>query len=672
MIACSALLHHKSLETILEPKHRRNISPSTRSVQITGLAFLDSELAGGAAMAPVFGLKTLNLPGCQRLLAPAIEWIAAGCTLLQALDVCGCVNTTPEGVELLAASSPALKQLGIKGCVGLGDAALSFVASCGASLQRLEMSDIPQTPAGIVGKFLRNCSSLEYLDISGLTQIDRSSFSGLRSGARGTGQGVLARADDRHLSHLCHDNNVGAFPHRVAPQDATNGSSRVLVQPAMVAGNGGLRHLRVAKMLRLPRLDDVSIVALANASPHLQELLLSDSPLVTGTCLGPLSALCPLLKSLQFNRCRAASDEPAIVGALPHLINLQHLGVAHEGWGAGAVDAGFAVRESSVPSASTTGNSRAPFGGGRGLGDDGPLHADGCTHGESCTAGVLTALARYCPRLMSLGFEGHAELSFIETHAPPGAFPCLQELRLTDCSGVDDSGLAVLLRACPRVSTLLLERTRVSQKILLQSSVLLPFVEVFRSVPSSTGESAPSRRTKNDSVNVHTPAMPNRSLTTAYPLPSPASVLPRDCFSLRSDCHTASSNSCGGLMARPTMVSTTKPKPRTAPHSGNDPHVDDARAVGFRPLEHAELHLAAAAVFARFGVEQFAVRRLVRAMRHFRHRRLQRRLAAARRICRALRSYHFMSSKRHPDQVWYCRICPKPLCTGCGVLFRQR
>lgn len=76
-----------------------------------------------------------------------------------------------------------------------------------------------------------------------------------------------------------------------------------------------------------------------------------------------------------------------------------------------------------------------------------------------------------------------------------------------------------------------------------------------------------------------------------------------------------------------------------------------AGAVGLRPSQHAELHLAAEAVRIRLEKEHEAARRIVRAVRHFTHRRLQHRILAAIKICRAMLGHNFKTNRRHPDQV---------------------
>ncbi|CAM9974126.1 unnamed protein product, partial [Hapterophycus canaliculatus] len=80
-------------------------------------------------------------------------------------------------------------------------------------------------------------------------------------------------------------------------------------------------------MLRLPSLDDAGIVQLGNACPDLEELMVSDSPLVTGACLAPLAFLCPRLRSLGLDRCSAASDEAALATACEGLPDLESLGI---------------------------------------------------------------------------------------------------------------------------------------------------------------------------------------------------------------------------------------------------------------------------------------------------------------------------------------------------------
>lgn len=463
------------------------------------------ELAGGAATTPVYDLKRLELQNCRQLSAPATEWIAASCTSLHSLNVHGCASASPEGIELLAASPPALENLDIAGCARMTNTALSFIAEHGASLRHLDISDIPGASAVIVGKFLRICKILQSFDISGLTSVNRSSFHGLSVG-RDTDTGLktdsctgLRRTEDRHRRHHTDHNGEDICVRELQRSAASPGH-------APASTEAGLQHLRVARMLRLPNLDDASVTSLAEACPRLQGLFLSDSPMVTGACLEPLSALCPLIQTLALDRCGAASDEVALIAALQQLHDLRDLRAAREGFGAGTCGSattngrGRNVKssESYIKSHLPRMDTRAPFGAGSvgrlGLDVEAvPTGASRSTGGEvaprgdSLTGNVLVSIARYCAKLTRLGLEGHEKLAVaVGAQAlPPGALPCLREMRLEGCSGIDDRGLEVLLAACPCMRTLSVLGSGISQQALAQASATRPFVEVLPPPPPS-------------------------------------------------------------------------------------------------------------------------------------------------------------------------------------------
>eukprot|EP00903_Cladosiphon_okamuranus_P017842 g16420.t1 len=554
--------------------------------EVTGRAFLGDTYPGGVATAPVRGLKRLDLPDCPRLNPSAVEWIAAGCTDLHSLVVSGCISTRPEGVELLAASHPDLLRLGVAGCEGLGrSTALAFVAQrSGSYLRYLDISDNPCTAAADVGKLLRSCRRLETVDLSGLTKVDHSSFQGLGGGRPYTlpnGQIIT----DRNNSNF----SGGGSGETGGEKGGTT---------ARAHGPPGLPHLRVVRMLRLPGLDDASLVLFADACPGLEELLLSDSPKVTGASLTPVATLCPLLRSLGLDRCSAASDEASIADTCRLLPALESLGLGidrdHNGncdqnlTGSGHPDDG-STRGSGGGQASNSHASsrRAPYGG--------VLDASSASCASSVTGNrshntcsdhppftgkmLLAAASSSCTRLQTLGLEGHKHVSFSSGQCPPGAFPSLTELRLAGCAGVDDGGLVVVLEACPR-----------------GSSINTVVVKPGTTEGASTG-----------TITV---------IGTGIQFSS-------------SSC---SSSNHGGSK-RGVMVS------------------ERAMATGLRPAMHHQLHLAAAAVFSRFDKEQRALETLGRSLRHFRDRRAGILMSSARAICRSMLAYRFRTSNGQPDKV---------------------
>lgn len=488
--------------------------------QVTGRAFLDMELAGGAATTPVFELKRLELQNCRRLSAPATEWIAASCASLHSLNVHGCASTSPEGIELLAASPPALENLDIAGCARMNNMSLSFIAEHGASLRHLDISDIPGASAMVVGKLLRICKILQSFDISGLTSVNRSSFHGLS---------VKSDIDTELKTDSCMDlrQTKNRRHNRHHPEhDGENACVRELQRSAASPGHApastevGLQHLRVARMLRLPNLDDASVTSLAEACPSLQGLFLSDSPMVTGACLEPLSALCPLIQTLALDRCGAASDEAALIAALQQLHDLRDLRAAREGFGTdtrGTVTTTGRNRNVQSPGSSIAPrlprmDTRAPFGAGSvgRLGVDVEAVPTGVSNitgrevaprGDSLTGDIFVSIARYCVKLTRLGLEGHGKMTVaVGAQAlPPGALPCLREMRLEGCSGIDDRGLEVLLAACPCMRTLSVLGSGVSQQALAQASTTRSFVEVLRSPPPPPPPS-PYRPTRRGNI----------------------------------------------------------------------------------------------------------------------------------------------------------------------------
>lgn len=575
--------------------------------QVTGRAFLDQTFPGGVSAVPVRGLKQLDLADCRKLDSGAVEWITAGCTSLRALVISGCPSVTPEGVELLVATHPTLQRLDVAGCIGLGGTVLSFVAERGHALRRLDIANIPTAAARVVGEFLRNCGGLEYIDISGLTRVNRSCF-------RGVGSRIHATDDS-------------------CPPDQRNGSQgRDPLESEGSVGEqrsfgwvvGKLPHLKVAHMLRLPDIDDASVIRFASACPKLEKLHLSDSPMVTGACLATVSSMCPLLRSLGLDRCSAASDEHALAAAMQGLPRLEHLALAREGRGRST---GRTVGSDSCGGHQSDVSRRAPFGGTDHLHPDrnqggGAIHETPLT-GEA----FLVAASRYGSQLMTLGLEGHERLTFDIGHSPPGAFPSLTELRLASCVSVDDAGLLVVLEACPRIQTLSLSGSGVSQEALVRyaSAKKLPLVEVLPPAPLRVASNSRCRTRTTPLVGprVGPPSSPSRldSTTLATPVPSEGPPGAR-----------ASSPSCDVVGARG----------REGVESG---------AAGLRPVEHCHLKLAADALLSRFEEERLAVNTLSRALRRFLKQQPQQELLAAKAICRAMLRHRFRTRSCFPEQV---------------------
>lgn len=521
--------------------------------------------------------------------------------------ISGCVSATPEGVELLAATHPTLQRLDVAGCVGLGGTVLSFVAERRRDLRHLDIANIPTVAARVVGEFLRNCGRLEYVDISGLARVNRSCFRGVGSGRHAADAGCPP--DQRSGGLGC---------------DPLESEGSVGEQRSFDWIGGKLPHLQVARMLRLPNIDNASITRFASACPKLGELHLSDSPLVTGACLATVSSMCPLLRSLGLDRCSAASDEHALASAFQGLPRLEHLSLAREGHGRSA--AGRTAGTDGCGRHESTLSRRAPFGGTDHLHPD--INQGGYPTPVTPFTGetLLVAASRYCSQLTTLGLEGHERLTFDIRNSPPGAFPSLTELRLASCISVDDASLPVVLEACPRIRTLSLSGSGVSQEALVRcASVKLPLVEVLPPVPLRTASVSRCRTRTAPLVGSRggSPSPPSRlnSPAVASPVLSEGPTEGRVCSAV---CNYVGARGGEGV---------------------------ERGAAGLRPAEHCRLKLAAEAFLFRFEEERLAVNTLCRALRRFKKRPPPQEVLAARTICRAMLRHRFRASTPFPEQV---------------------
>ena len=650
--------------------------------QVTGRAFLGETYAGGVATAPVRSLKRLDLPDCPQLDQSAVEWIAAGCTALRSLVVSGCVFTKPEGVELLAANRGDLLRLSVAGCLELGrSTALAFVAErSGSYLRHLDISDIPAMAAAVVGKLLKSCGRLEFIDLSGLTNVDRSSFRGL-----GGGRSLDAK---NHNSEPKPSVDFGG----VVAGEEGSAKSEMPAVPAVPT----LPFLRVARMIRLPSLDDASVVHFANACPRLEEFLMSDSPMVTGACLAPLASLCPLLRSLGLDRCRAASDEASLAATCRSLPGLENLAVGvtvergeRETQSRTQADSshtpgrGHGKRGSSGARGRGGGHARrAPYGGVLDASSLSSASSPSSVIGESCLRSdpasdinlftgeaLLAAAACSCSRLTTLGIEGHKRVTVSPGQCSPGAFPCLTELRLEGCVGVDDRGLLELLKACPRVRSLSLEGSGVSQDGLARSisSVQLSFVELLPpSKTASPGRAGESRSATSSSHRTRGGAtLPRRRLPgheEVHRLDDAAvpSSLPQPPSMSSSSSSMVTVRPAGFAKAASTRGATTTDSKSSSSRDSSirlGMAVGDGRmATGLKPASHHQLCLTTAAMCARFDEENRALETLGRALRHFRDRRLAILTSSARAICRGMLAYRFRTFDGQPDKVQHYRL----------------
>lgn len=237
---------------------------------------------------------------------------------------------------------------------------------------------------------------------------------------------------------------------------------------------------------------------------------------------------------------------------------------------------------------------------------------------------LLVAASRYCSQLMTLGLEGHERLTFNVDHSPPGAFPSLSELRLASCVSVDDAGLLVILEACPRITTLSLSGSGVSQEALVRSaSMKLPLVEVLPPAPLPMGPVSPCRTRTAPLVGSRagSPSSPSRMKSAASSVKSAGPLETRTCSAV-----------CEAVDAR------------------GEERVGRG-AMGLRPAEHSHLKLAAGALLSRFAEERLAVYTMSRALRRFTTRQSPQELLAARTICRAMLRHRFRASNRFPEQV---------------------
>lgn len=687
--------------------------------QVTGRAFLDRSFPGGVSTVPSRALKYVNLGGCRKLDSGAVEWITAGCTGLRDLAVSGCASVTPEAVDILVATHPTLERLDVAGCIGLGGTVLSFAAQRGSCLRHLDIANIPTVSARVVGEFLSICGRLEYLDVSGLTRVNHSSFRGLGSSHnRSAGSNIRGGGSEgsslRHVRLEKHAGSGGCLSdqhNEDRGSDSPESDGGAGEQRSFGYGTGGttLPHLKVARMLRLPNIDNAGIMRFARASPNLEELHLSDSPMVTGACLATVASVCPWLRHLGLDRCTAASDENALAAALQGLPRLEHLALAREGHGRSA---GCTAENNGCGRHGPSKLSRrAPFGGTDYLHPD-RSRSGGTIPGTPLTGEILLAAAsRYCPHLTTLGLEGHQRLTFTVDRLPPGSVPSLTQLRLDSCSSVDDAAPAVILAACPRVCTLSLSGSGVSQEALVRSAAAkLALVEVIPLPPLPILAGLPSRTQTAPLVEeaLGSPSLPPSGMSPAA-VEASSSLTEglrgvssavcgathwsvglegsREAGSSSVGCSDEAGSSSGDYdheeksssALRDVKASSSvlmKGKDKATPRSavcnsasarkeerlGKDTAglrpaklrgEEGARrsAVGLTPAENSQLKLTADALLSRFEVERLAVKTLARALRCFLARQPRSEILAARTICRAMLRHRFRVYNWFPEQV---------------------
>lgn len=156
---------------------------------------------------------------------------------LRVLDIAYC-NITDQAIEGIVAHAPKLQTLNLTGCSALSDRALASIASIGETLDVLLLGHVSGISDGGIVKVIRACYNLRWVDVA-------CAF-----------QSILPSIE--HFIHRC-----------TLPTVCRNLTDMAVFE---IAGLHGLRRL---SLIRVHKLTDMAVYALAEHASGLERLFLS-------------------------------------------------------------------------------------------------------------------------------------------------------------------------------------------------------------------------------------------------------------------------------------------------------------------------------------------------------------------------------------------------------------
>ncbi|XP_050372022.1 F-box/LRR-repeat protein 4 isoform X2 [Argentina anserina] len=203
--------------------------------RLTELALLYCQRIGKFVLAEIGKgckfLQALHLVDCSSIGDEAICSIAMGCRNLKKLHIRRCYEIGNKGVVAIGENCRSLTNLSLRFCDRVGDEALIAVSQC-SSLQYLNVSGCHQIGnAGLIA-IARGCAEITYLDVSVLQNLGDLSLAELGEGCPNLKEIVLSHCrqiTDVGLNHLVKNCTMLTSCHMVYCQGITSAGVATVV-----------------------------------------------------------------------------------------------------------------------------------------------------------------------------------------------------------------------------------------------------------------------------------------------------------------------------------------------------------------------------------------------------------------------------------------------------------
>ena len=388
-----------------------------------------SDTAGGMACFVLLtlcctGLQSLTIQDCKPVAPPVLEKLREQHnTSLRCLDLSAYKELTDDFVVALSQGCPSLTTLDLSHSPQLSDISVATLAAGCPSLTSLLLHGCGGiTNAAVQSLSLVTPSSLAVLDFAWCHRIDDDALLSLSAGCD-------ASLTSLHLGHCnaVSDAGIIALAHRCSLLTALNVERCILLTDAAVAalsrGCSGLTSLNLGGCAQLT---DFAMFALSDHLTSLRKLTLDRLQGLTDTGIIALAHRCSLLTALDVERCSLLTD--AAVAALSR-------GCA----GLTSLDASYcpALTDAACVSLALCEEDNDREGGQRGE-RSGCNSADASSSSSALTAldlsgcaqlteASVVALARGCPRLLTLSLS-LTSVSNVTAKALASGCPALTQL----------------------------------------------------------------------------------------------------------------------------------------------------------------------------------------------------------------------------------------------------
>ncbi|KAF4133729.1 WW domain-containing protein [Phytophthora infestans] len=331
----------------------------------------------------------INLSGADQITDKTAHIIAKACPELQHLNLERALKLTDSGVRHIVSCCRSLESLNLSYVTALQSPALSCIGELRLPLRSLAIAGCNRVPGYSLSRVLQACSTLELLDLSFCASVTDNILQTLGENCRKLRQ--LKLRGCRQIS----DTGVVAL-----------------------ANSGGVNGLELLDLTRYDlqyKVNDISLLALAENCLVLQTLILSGCDMVTDVGMDWLASGCNALTHLDVSGCTAVTDL-TMRAISESMLQLKQLKLRY------------------------------------------------CT---KVTDQGIRRLSLRCPELLSLDAEGLTLLSDVHSTQTTGVYRLgiaalvagclkLRHLDLSNCVAISDGTLHCVAMSCSELSSLLL------------------------------------------------------------------------------------------------------------------------------------------------------------------------------------------------------------------------